>query len=334
MRSALAFLLALAACEQSPFDARRSDDVTSLPPFRLPAGPPRLVVRGDQACVVRPDATARCWGREGVPSPLVDRDVLQVSLGDRRLCLLHRGGRVACRSSLTDSMPERATPSVSSLSDVVQLAGRERQTCALRHDGSVSCWVDGTPVAVRGLPPIRKLAASGRHTCALAREGSVFCWGNGAAGALGDGGTHDRGAPVRAKGVSGAIDLAVTDEASCALSANGALRCWGSGLVAAGPGAPTSPEPHAVATLEHAMGIALGTDRLCALRQGGTVACGTPPGGVERIQGLTNIEELGLDEHLSCALAQGGAVFCWSGDAPPRRIGEPREQGGTGAGSG
>jgi len=338
-------VLLLAACELGGDPPARVDPA-SLPPFRLPAGPPRLVVRGDQACAVQRDASARCWRIGDAPAPLAGAGVLQVSLGDRQHCLLQRGGSVVCRSALTDSMPERPTPSLEALADVVQLAGAELHTCALGHDGSVSCWGDAAalgagegerlrPQPVRGMPPIRKLAASGRHTCALAREGSVFCWGRGAAGALGDGTTRDRAAPVRVAGVSGAIDVAVTDDASCALAANGAIRCWGTGPLATGPDGAASPTPRVVTTVEHAMGLAAGPGRLCALRQGGTVSCGSPREGLHPVEGLRLIEEVGIGTRGTCALAQGGAVLCWSGSAAPTRVPDlPREQGGTGAGSG
>ncbi len=327
----LVVVFLLAACELGG-DAPARVDPASLPPFRLPAGPSRLVVRGDQACAVQRDATARCWRIGEAPAPLAGAEILQVSLGDRQHCLLQRGGRVACQSALTDSMPERPTPSLEALADVVQLAGVALHTCALGHDGSVSCWGNAAalggagdaerlrPQTISGMPPIRKLAASGRHTCALAREGSVFCWGRGAAGALGDGTTQGRAAPVRAAGVSGAIDLAVTDDASCALAANGSIRCWGTGPLATGPDGAASPTPRVVTTVPHAMGLAAGPGRLCALRQGGTVSCGTPREGLHPVEGLTLIEEVGIGTRHTCALAQGGALFCWTGNGAPERV--------------
>lgn len=332
---ALLVTLGVAACEQDDTHDRASDDPTTLPPFRLPSGPPRLVVRGDRACVVSRNATARCWGAgatgPNAPAPFGGADVLQVSLGDGQHCVLLRGGRVSCASAPTDGMPARATPTLDTLADVVQLAGVERHTCALRHDGSVWCWGDGValgagpgerlrPRALTGLPPIKKVVASGQHTCALAREGSVFCWGRARGGALGDAADHDRASAVRAGGVSGAIDVAVGDDVSCALGANGAVRCWGAGPLAAGPDGAASRTPQVVTTVPAAMGLAVGPGRLCVLRQGGTVVCGTPKDGLDPVEGLTNVEEVGIGTAYSCALAQGGAVWCWTGDTPPARV--------------
>jgi hypothetical protein len=305
-------ILAVGGCEHEV--ATDLSDPSALPPFRAPSGPPRLVVHGRRACVVQRDATARCWDAGAAPARVEGEGILQVALGDARECRLLRGGKAECRKD------GRVAPGLDGRADVIQLSSSGTRTCALMHDGSVSCWNGGDrPRPIKGMPPIREIATGAHHTCALAREGSVFCWGRGTNGALGDGADRDRASPVRAASVSGDIDLAVSHEASCALAANGAVICWGSGPNATGESG-AGATPHVVTTVDAAMAIALGPDRMCVIRQGGSVSCGTPRAGLQPVEGLSLVEEVGLGEGSTCALAQGGAVSCWSSGSPPAPV--------------
>lgn len=179
-------------------------------------------------------------------------------------------------------------------------------------------------------PAPRALASGYRgHSCVIRCDGSVWCWGINAEGQLGDGTATTRRLPVRVTGLPRpATALGLGYDAGCAVLDDGSVWCWGR----AGDGGIGAPDmlrsnvPLRVAGLtEPAVSLGVGGTHLCAVLEGGGVACWGENGrgqlGVEgssprraatRVDTLVGeaAEAVGGQFH-TCARLRSGAVWCW-----------------------
>lgn len=209
-------------------------------------------------CALLSDDSVACWG--DVPGEPADEAV----------CTTGEDGAVRCTSRLPAGEAPRWLPeTVPDLEGVADLALGNAHACALLHDGAIRCWGandegqlgDGTtdesavPVSVVDLAGIRDLAAGWYHTCAVLGEGAVRCWGTNDEGQLGDGTTDDScpswSCPLEPWDPTRPGQRAVESEAWCD-------RC---------------ASPIAVVGLDEVVELATGSDRTCALRADGTIAC-------------------------------------------------------------
>src|SRR5207247_2528113 len=151
---------------------------------------------GFHACMLLPDGTVRCWGRN-VDGQLGDGTVADPATGP----------------------PGSSTPvQVSGITGAAAVIAGGYHTCALFADGTAQCWGrnddgqlgDGTftrsstPVRVGGLTGAAAVTGGFYHTCALLGDGTVQCWGRNAEGQLGDGSSLGERAPTRVAGISDA----------------------------------------------------------------------------------------------------------------------------------
>ncbi len=182
-----------------------------------------------------------------------------------------------------------------------------------------------------------QLALGDFHTCA--RIGmDVWCWGLGNAGQLGDGTTTSRSRPVRVEKLIAATDIASgpafehycggsRGSHTCAVLSGGAVSCWGSNIEGEGDYRIAHPTliPSVVPDLAAATQVAVGGYHHCALLADTTVRCwgsslygalgdGTLTGGTKgavAVQGLKNVQQVGVGHFHSCALLLDGSVSCW-----------------------
>jgi serine/threonine-protein kinase len=189
----------------------RCTTVQSVPtPVALAQPATQLAVGHQHACVLLPDATIWCWGRN-------DRGQL---------------GNGATGNS--------ATPVKAALEGASAIAAGRRHTCAIK-EGTLYCWGqgaegqlgDGTmndsliPKQVPGLSQVTHVAGGGWYTCAIA-GGGAYCWGDNTRGQVGNG---QSGAnvlsPAVVQGLHGdVLDLDVGTQVSCARDDVG-VECWG-----------------------------------------------------------------------------------------------------------
>ena len=233
-------------------------------------------------------------------------------------------------------------------------------TCALSSDGRVLCWGlnvcgqvgDGSgpqancrptgsvyvpnvtkPYEVVGLSSVAALFVGDYHNCAILSDGGAKCWGANDKGQLGAGDLAPHAAPVTVMDggapMQGVVAFGLTESSTCAVLDSGAVKCWGAGADGRLGNGETTDSTSPVAVLSGttpvagAVGVAAGAQHVCAILQGGTVACwgknsygqlGTGDTNAQSsavaISGLTGVDQLSAAGFRTCARV-GGGVKCW-----------------------
>lgn len=244
--------------------------------------------------------------------------------------------------------------------------------CAVLGDGSVRCWGhnnagqlgygDTSDIGDNELPsaagPVklgpgrtaRAIATGTDHTCALLDDGTVRCWGRNNAGQLGQGNTSDIGdnetpdtvPPVQLGPGRKAVAITAGNSIACALLDDATVRCWGGDNFGQqgtnGPattiGDNETPAQAPIVGLDlPALAIsASSSNHVCALLQGGRVACWGQ--GAFGALGYGNNQDVGDDEdprdagyaslgtgrtakaistgaYDSCAILDDDTMRCW-----------------------
>ena len=217
----------------------------------------------------------------------------------------------------------------------------DNHTCVVLVDNSVKCFGmgadgqlgngtidnigDGTGLSVATSSAValgvgrtvRSISAGAAHTCALLDNATVKCWGYGAVGALGYGGTANKGdstgqmgdsLPAVALGTGRtALQITVGSQHSCALLDNYSVKCWGRGTygqlgigstATIGDGAGEMGDSLvavAFAAGRSARFIAAGSNHTCAILDNASVVCWGRGNSGQLGQGaITNIGHSGL----------------------------------------
>src|SRR2546427_92202 len=174
---------------------------------------------GQYTCVLLPDGTAQCVGR-------------------------NQFGQLG-NGTLNDAS---VLVAVNGLTTATRVAAGDEFACALLGDGTVRCWGlgesgqrgDGTfgtfapsPVAVSGLTGAVAVASGYGHACALLGDGTMRCWGENVEGQLGNGTTANpstgppgSSVPVAVSGITGAASITTGAYHTCVLLGLGTVRCW------------------------------------------------------------------------------------------------------------
>jgi len=275
---------------------------------------------GQYTCVLLPDGTAQCVGR-------------------------NQFGQLG-NGTLNDSS---VLVAVNGLTTATRVAAGDEFACALLGDGTVRCWGlgesgqrgDGTfgtfapsPVAVSGLTGAVAVASGYGHACALLGDGTMRCWGENVEGQLGNGTTANpstgppgSSVPVAVSGIAGAASITTGAYHTCVLLGDGTVRCWGrNGQGQLGDGTLTnSATPVPVAGITGVAAVSGGGSHTCALLRDGTVHCwgenadgqlGTGTAGAVsttpvRVGGITGAIAVTAGWQHTCALLGDGTVQCW-----------------------
>jgi len=275
---------------------------------------------GQYTCVLLPDGTAQCVGR-------------------------NQFGQLG-NGTLNDSS---VLVAVNGLTTATRVAAGDEFACALLGDGTVRCWGlgesgqrgDGTfgtfapsPVAVSGLTGAVAVASGYGHACALLGDGTMRCWGENVEGQLGNGTTANpstgppgSSVPVAVSGITGAASITTGAYHTCVLLGDGTVRCWGrNGQGQLGDGTLTnSATPVPVAGITGVAAVSGGGSHTCALLRDGTVHCwgenvdgqlGTSTAGEVsttpvRVGGITGAIAVTAGWQHTCALLGDGTVQCW-----------------------
>jgi hypothetical protein len=132
-----------------------------------------------------------------------------IAVGDKRVCAVRPGGRVACVDwrGTAEQVAARRAGTIQNVENAVQVELGSGFGCVLQQDGHVSCfgYLDDLPWSTSSffaatevdLPGLARVIAVGAdHACALLRGGTVYCWGNNEDGQLGGGGSSCASEPI------------------------------------------------------------------------------------------------------------------------------------------
>lgn len=295
-----------------------------------------ISIGGMFACALRRDSTVVCWGRnDSGPMGEADStqsleligprevpgltDVVQVSAGDRHVCVVTRAGQVRCwGSNYTHELGadgrgtrEPSAP-VAGLGPVARVVAGDRSTCALLRDGTVRCWGDydheystppvAVPTEIAGLRGVVDLVGGDAHVCAVTGEGAVAC-------------ISGRGLVSSVVRRDREVRLTVGDGHACARGSDGVVRCW----------SWEGGAPSRVSQLRGAREVAI-VERTridgdaCGLFEDGSVRCeslvalpGAPPEtpAPHRVAGVSHASRIALGGGLGCAALSDGGLVCW-----------------------
>ena len=180
--------------------------------------------------------------------------------------------------------------------------------CAVSASGSASCWGEnynqqlgnstisgsGTPIAVAGLTNVSAITGGVVHACAYSSATqSAQCWGFGNTGDLGNGGNSYSQLPPVAFPATPALSVGAGNGFTCVLLASGSVACAGVNyngelgrpggsqyntpqgveIADAGPVPDGGDAGSGPAYFGGATKLAVGNSHICAIHNGGTVAC-------------------------------------------------------------
>lgn len=276
---------------------------------------PRTDALASHTCVILPDGTIQCAGRN---------DYGQIGIG------------------VTSPTVTRPQP-VLEIHGATAVALGKQGTCAVLADHTLSCWGRNDhqellgggpsvllhPTLIPGVSAATQVVLGQAHTCVLRIDHTVQCWGVNTFGQVGDGTTALQLAPTVVPGLGGVTQIAAGTDHTCALLDDATVRCWGhddQGQI--GPACTTTSclTPTEITGLTGVHQISVGGQFTCALRTDGTVWCwgvnnasqlGQPGGAsmaspqlVTGLAGETAVE-IGVGINNGCARVASGGVRCW-----------------------
>jgi alpha-tubulin suppressor-like RCC1 family protein len=213
-----------------------------------------LIGLASGGCGIAVDATAWCWGLNGVGQLGSGRSTPAPSAGAERVsggrhwrsvavaggyrCALDQDGQAYCWGGIMAGN-HNSPHGVSGGHHFQSLALGEHHTCGLTTEGAALCWGEahalgtgqnqnaGEPTPVSGGHTFKAITAGYDFTCALATDGAAWCWGDNTYGVIGNGTTRSAPIPVQVSGTQTftAIDAGVSH--MCAIGTDGSLWCWG-----------------------------------------------------------------------------------------------------------
>jgi alpha-tubulin suppressor-like RCC1 family protein len=291
----------------------------TLRPDTLDAGPPIEVLAAksvslgdDHTCVVLPDRTVKCWGRnengQVGDGTTVDRlrptvvpgisGVLEIAAGGRHNCIRNTGGTVRCwgwneRGQLGDgtNIDRPSAGLVPGLVAVVQIAGGHWHTCVLVSDGTARCWGENasgqlgddstlqkvSPVPVVSLTGVQRISAGCEHTCAVMSDRTLQCWGNNTFGQLGLGATRFT-RPALVPDAKDVADVSLGCYSTCYRTVAGVVTCMGRGM----------PKPAIEKTTVAQVAVS-GSELLIVRRIGDTVTDQISPSSLDSIPSVLEV---------------------------------------------
>lgn len=256
------------------------------------------------SCAILNDGRVKCWGDDHLPAIMKGfSNAIDAGAIDYELCVVHKGGDVACGHPEWDEDPNASAPElkpIKGIQNAIALAAGSRHGCALLSTGEVACFGDreklvptgNAPAAenenageeddaerkavlVKNLKDAVSISSKENHTCAVRKTGQIVCWGENWSGQLGVGDREEHDAPVTVQFISDAIAVAAGNDHTCALRRTGEVACWGRGSSGElGNGAfDTSEGPVAVNGISDAIAVSAGEESSCAMKKSGAVVC-------------------------------------------------------------
>lgn len=274
----------------------------------------------------------------------------QVCAGDHHTCVLRPDGTVMCAGRNLDGQLGDGTtqdrPSfvpVRDLHDATQIDCGAATTCARRATGAIVCWGRGaagelgngaaesarTPTTVRGIDDGAEVTCGRAFACARRTSGQVACWGEGSEGQLGDGRAVDTREPVPVTGLNNAAAIDAGTAHVCARQATGRVVCWGrngSRQLGQGDATARATTPVQVTSLTGVTLLGVAGSHSCAataralfcwgengngqIMNGREGSSATDVGTPWPVPGIAGVEALALGAQSTCLRLAGGEVRC------------------------
>ena len=265
------------------------------------------------ACAVKDDGTAICWGENGYG----------------------QNGKGSIGGN--DTTPVSVTGSYTWLG----INAGEYHACGIQSDDTGWCWGrgangrlgnagtanQGSPVEISGSYSWAALSAGDEHTCGIQTDGTAWCWGNGSNGRLGDGSSTQQTSPIEVSGSDTWVAIAAGADSTCGIKDDYSLWCWGNNSnQQLGDGTTTARStPVAVTGGGEWLDVSVGrSGQACGIKTDNTLWCwgygvyesgGTPSWYTKtapyEIQSGTSWKEVAAGGYSVCATKTDNPHWCW-----------------------
>jgi hypothetical protein len=177
-----------------------------------------LALSIDQACALRSNGTAACWGTDqsgSVSGPNAETGLRQVAVGQGS-CVVRQAGTLACfgTSPLIDAA------NADGGTDFVAVAMDDSNICALRSNATGTCWGDDTYGQLTGFRQaggtFQSLSVGPGQICGLRPDTTVECWGHDMYGQTTGPNAAERG-----------VVQVYAGSRTCLMWSDGTFRCYG-----------------------------------------------------------------------------------------------------------
>ncbi len=274
-----------------------------------------ITAGGDHTCAIATNGRLYCWGRgdDGqIGLDVVDQDCIN--------------NTVVCQTTpvLVHTLPE-----------VVSVGAGVAHTCAATSSKTY-CWgknttsqygdnslgASATPKPIEQRPPATAIDGGAGHTCSLA-NGTIYCSGQNMDGQVGNASFVQQMTAVAV--MSNATSLSLGTATSCAIDTSRKLYCWGRNVY------KTIDQTMAIKTVPTLVAggtgvsqVAVGSDHICALFDGGIAKCWGLNASGQLGNGQTsttaqpmttvdvaNVAEIGANRNHTCVRTTSGEVLCF-----------------------
>jgi alpha-tubulin suppressor-like RCC1 family protein len=278
----------------------------SIQTVRLIRGqaPVALASAADHSCMLMPDGSVRCFGRNNVGQ-----------LGD------------GTTTDRTGAVPVLGAP------PFTQIVAGVQQSCGVTAASELYCWgrtppgrdsvplITLVPRRVAVIPPIRSVAAGDGYLCAIMKtDASLDCWGAGSLGQLGDGAAEDRPTPQLTARNDQYQSVVASAYSVCALSKSGHAYCWGrNSSNERGDEAHMLGEqpdlvqgtPFPAAQSSTFAKLFIGDSEVCGLDVDGVGKCWGKGWAPRPLELSYPIIALSVPFETACAIIASGKIYCW-----------------------
>ena len=254
------------------------------------------------------------WGQAGQPPSAeqptlavvgLPEAVSSLAVSDRSACALVEGGGVRCWGSNFFGQLGRGTRAAANVGESpAELPGI--------HDVQEVVLGLATTGTGGGGPYTAASYDVWGHSCGLTLSGDVLCWGGNHKHQCGVNGAELVATPTKIEGPEVVFSaLAAAPASTCGVTTGGDILCWGAGT--GFPEHPDWPGfrlgDFAAEVMEVTMGSGGWGGQVCARLDDGTVRC--PWASAEAIAGVEGATGIGVGSDTGCAVTDTGAVFAW-----------------------
>ncbi len=274
-----------------------------------------ITAGGDHTCAIGINRRLYCWGRG---------DYGQIGLDPLE------------ERCINDTLVCQTTPIlIHTLPEIVSVGAGVSHTCAATS-AKTYCWgrnttsqygdnslgSSTTPKPIAQRPPATAIDGGAGHTCSLS-GGTVYCSGLNMDGQVGNASFVQQMSAVPV--MNDAVSLSLGTATSCAIDTSRKLFCWGRNVYKTiDQTMAIKTAPTAVAGATAVVQVAVGSDHVCALFDGGVAKCWGSNASGQLGNGQTSttaqpmttvavpdVAEIGANGNHTCVRTASGEVLCF-----------------------